>query len=148
MIGFYDGPQGSEEFIRALVAMLNDHYDWALDEKNIAITNGSQSSFFSLFNLFAGEMSNGSHKQILLPIVPEYIGYADQGISDDMFVSIKPKIQMLDEKQFKYQINFEELISVVKSSNIGAICISRPTNPTGNVITDEELNQLLSLIHI
>ena len=41
MIGFYDGPQGSEEFIRVLVAMLNDHYDWALDEKNIAITNGS-----------------------------------------------------------------------------------------------------------
>ena len=63
MIGFYDGPQGSEEFIRALVVMLNDHYDWALDEKNIAITNGSQSSFFSLFNLFAGEMSNGSHKK-------------------------------------------------------------------------------------
>jgi len=142
MIGFYDGPQGSEEFISALVMMLNDHYDWDLDEKNIAITNGSQSSFFSLFNLFAGEMSNGSHKKILLPIVPEYIGYADQGITDDMFVSIKPKIEMLDDRQFKYQINFEELISVVKSSNIGAICISRPTNPTGNVITDDELNQL------
>jgi valine--pyruvate aminotransferase len=33
----------------------------------------------------------------------------------------------------------------VKSSNIGAICISRPTNPTGNVITDDELNQLDSI---
>ena len=145
MIGLYDGPQGSEEFISALVVMLNEHYDWDLDEKNIAITNGSQSSFFSLFNLFAGQMPNGSHKEILLPIVPEYIGYADQGISDDMFVSIKPKIQMLDDKQFKYQINFEKLISVVKSSDIGAICISRPTNPTGNVITDDELNQLDSI---
>ena len=142
MIGFYDGPQGSEEFIGVLVSMLNDHYDWNLDEKNIAITNGSQSSFFSLFNLYAGEMSDGSHKKILLPIVPEYIGYADQGLSDDMFVSIKPQIKMLDDKQFKYQINFEELIAVLKSSNIGAICISRPTNPTGNVITDVELNQL------
>jgi len=145
MIGFYDGPQGSEEFISVLVSMLNNYYDWNLDKKNIAITNGSQSSFFSLFNLFAGEMPNGSHKQILLPIVPEYIGYADQGITDDMFVSIKPKIQMLDDRQFKYQINFEELISVVESRDIGAICISRPTNPTGNVITDDELNQLDSI---
>ncbi|MDP6974250.1 MAG: valine--pyruvate transaminase [Gammaproteobacteria bacterium] len=145
MIGFYDGPQGSEEFISVLVSMLNNYYDWNLDKKNIAITNGSQSSFFSLFNLFAGEMPNGSHKQILLPIVPEYIGYADQGITDDMFVSIKPKIQMLDDRQFKYQINFEKLISVVESRDIGAICISRPTNPTGNVITDDELNQLDSI---
>ena len=139
MIGLYDGPQGSEEFIRVLVDMLNDHYDWQLDEKNIAITNGSQSSFFSLFNLFAGEMSNGTCRKILLPIVPEYIGYADQGISDDMFVSIKPQIKMLEDKQFKYQIDFEKLISVMKSSSIGAICISRPT---GNVISDDELNKL------
>ena len=145
MIGFYDGPQGSEEFISVLVSMLNQHYDWNLDEKNIAITNGSQSSFFSLFNLYAGEMPDGSHKKILLPIVPEYIGYADQGLSDDMFLSVKPKIKKLDNKQFKYQINFEELIAVLKSSNIGAICISRPTNPTGNVITDVELNQLDSI---
>jgi valine--pyruvate aminotransferase len=27
----------------------------------------------------------------------------------------------------------------------GAICVSRPTNPTGNVITDEEINGLLEL---
>ena len=134
--------EGNEEFISELVLMLNNYYDWDLDEKNIVITNGSQSSFFSLFNLFGGEMEDGLHKKILLPIAPEYIGYADQGISEDMFVSIKPEICMLDDKQFKYKINFEELINVMDSSIIGAICISRPTNPTGNVITDDELNQL------
>ena len=94
MIGLYDGPQGNEEFIRELVAMFNNNYEWTLDEKNIVITNGSQSSFFSLFNLFAGEMEDGSHKKILFPIVPEYIGYADQGISEDMFISIKPEINL------------------------------------------------------
>ena len=142
MIGLYDGPQGSEEFIRELVLMFNNHYEWTLDEKNIVITNGSQSSFFSLFNLFAGEMEDGSHKKILFPIVPEYIGYADQGISEDMFISIKPEINMLDDKQFKYKINFKKLINTMNSGNIGAICISRPTNPTGNVITDNELSKL------
>ena len=142
MIGFYDGPQGSEEFISELVMMFNNHYGWGLDEKNIVITNGSQSSFFSLFNLYGGEMEDGTHKKILLPIVPEYIGYADQGISEDMFISIKPEICMLNNKQFKYKIDFEELINVMSSEDIGAICISRPTNPTGNVISDDELNQL------
>ena len=28
MLGCYDGPQGSEVFIEALVEMLNKHYDW------------------------------------------------------------------------------------------------------------------------
>ena len=142
MLGLYDGPQGNEAFIKALVKRLNDHFDWSLSESNIAITNGSQSSFFYLFNLFAGDMLDGSQKKILLPLVPEYIGYADQGITEEMFVSIKPDIQMLENKQFKYQINFHKLISTLEMENIGAICVSRPTNPTGNVITDEELDKL------
>jgi len=54
MLGFYDGPQGSEGFINALVEMFNANYDWGLNSSNIAITNGSQSSLFSLFNLYAG----------------------------------------------------------------------------------------------
>ena len=29
--------------------------------------------------------------------------------------------------------------------NTGAICVSRPTNPTGNVITDDEVEQLDAL---
>ena len=145
MLGLYDAPQGNEAFIRALVKRLNDHFGWSLDGSNIAITNGSQSSFFYLFNLFAGDMPDGSERKILLPLVPEYIGYADQGITENMFVSIKPEIQMLDSKQFKYQINFSKLISALEMDNIGAICVSRPTNPTGNVITDEELDKLDSI---
>jgi valine--pyruvate aminotransferase len=31
------------------------------------------------------------------------------------------------------------------NENIGAICVSRPTNPTGNVLTDDEINKLLGL---
>ena len=142
MLGLYDAPQGNDAFIKALVSRLNNHFGWSLSERNIAITNGSQSSFFYLFNLFAGDMPDGSQKKILLPLVPEYIGYADQGITEEMFVSVKPDIQMLENKQFKYQINFHKLISTLEMEDIGAICVSRPTNPTGNVITDKELDQL------
>ena len=142
MLGFYDGPQGSEVFIDALVEMFNANYEWQIDKDNIAITNGSQASFFSLFNLFAGEMADGSSKKVLLPLVPEYIGYADQGLSDDMFIAIKPEICELDNQEFKYQIDFAKLKQTIKQENIGVICVSRPTNPTGNVITDEELSKL------
>lgn len=142
MLSRYDGPKGSEVFIQALVEMFNTNYSWRLDESNIAITNGSQASFFTLFNLFAGEMPDGSYKKVLLPIAPEYIGYADQGLSTDMFVSVEPKIHELDNQQFKYQIDFDKLTQTLKQENIGVICISRPTNPTGNVITDDELDKL------
>jgi len=142
MLSHYDGPKGSEVFIDVFVEMMNDHYSWGLDEGNIAITNGSQSSFFSLFNLFAGEMSDGTKNKVLLPLAPEYIGYADQGLSENMLVAVKPKIKELDQQQFKYQIDFERLTLTLKQENIGVICVSRPTNPTGNVITDEELDRL------
>ncbi len=150
MLGLYDGPQGNDGFRIALADMLNDHYGWGLDENNIAISNGSQSNFFSLFNLLAGEMADGSKNKILFPLAPEYVGYADQGLSDDMFISIKPHIHILEDdtqKQFKYEIDFDVLEKTLSESHqtIGAICVSRPTNPTGNVITDDELTQLDSL---
>ena len=139
MIGLYDAPQGNEAFINALVDMFNKHYPWELRASNIALTNGSQSSFFSLFNLLAGEMPDGSQKKILFPLAPEYVGYADQGLSEKMFSSVKPEITLLDNKQFKYQIDFDALHI---DESIAAICVSRPTNPTGNVITDQELAKL------
>jgi len=147
MLGLYDGPLGNDGFRTAMADLLNDHYGWELTENNISLSNGSQSSFFSLFNLFAGKMSNGNTNKILFPLAPEYIGYADQGLSDDMFCSIKPDIHFLENipNQFKYQINFKALKKTLANKSIGAICVSRPTNPTGNVITDCELQQLDSL---
>ena len=146
MVGLYDGPQGNDEFRGALAAMLNDHYAWGLDAENISLSNGSQSNFFALFNLFAGEMDDASQQKVLFPLAPEYVGYADQGLSEDMFVSIKPSIHLLENKQFKYEIDFDALKSSLESAQkFGAICVSRPTNPTGNVITDDELNKLDAL---
>ena len=39
-----------------------------------------ESAFFYLFNMLAGEFSDGTMGRILLPLAPEYIGYADQGL--------------------------------------------------------------------
>ncbi|MEZ8744774.1 MULTISPECIES: valine--pyruvate transaminase [Vibrio] len=135
----YDGPQGKDSFIKSLAAMLKETYGWDISEKNISLTNGSQSGFFYLFNLLAGQQPDGSHKKILLPIAPEYIGYGDAGIDDDIFISYHPEIELLENRQFKYHVDFEQL---KVDDSVAAICASRPTNPTGNVLTDEEVRKL------
>ena len=135
----YDGPQGKDAFVKALAKLLKDTYGWNISEKNISLTNGSQSGFFYLFNLLAGEQADHSHKKILLPLAPEYIGYGDAGINEDIFVSYRPEITLLENRLFKYHVDFETLKI---DDSIAAICASRPTNPTGNVLTDEEIRKL------
>lgn len=138
----YDGPRGKALLLDALAKMLRDELGWPLTAQNIALTNGSQSAFFYLFNLFAGRRADGSKKRVLFPLAPEYLGYADAGLEEDLFVSAKPNIELLPEGQFKYHVDFDHL---PLNDGVGLICVSRPTNPTGNVITDDELLQLDAL---
>lgn len=139
LIGNYDTPQGAKCFIAALAALLRREFGWDVTAANIALTNGSQNSFFFLFNMFAGRFKGGRRKRILLPLTPEYIGYADVGLEDDFFTAGRPEIARLGDHLFKYHVDFDHL--AVKG-DIGAICVSRPTNPTGNVITNQELDTL------
>src|SRR3989344_2978579 len=142
MVGNYTAPQGDLEFISSFATLLKNKYGWDISEKNVCVLGGSQTTFFFLFNLLAGQYPDGSFKKILLPIVPEYIGYEDQGIEKDFFTSVKPKFNFIDEHTFKYQIDFDNL---KVTPDISAICVSRPTNPTGNVITNEEVEKLIKL---
>ncbi|WP_019615302.1 valine--pyruvate transaminase [Psychromonas ossibalaenae] len=135
----YDGPQGKNSFINALAELFNDLYGWDLSSENIMLTNGSQNAFFYLFNLLGGNFSAGKKKKILFPLAPEYIGYADASVSEDAFVAVRPKITELENGLFKYHVDFDALEI---SKDIGAICVSRPTNPTGNVLTDDEITHL------
>jgi valine--pyruvate aminotransferase len=142
LIGIYDPPRGEKVFLQALAAMLREVYGWAVTERNICLTNGSQGGFFLLFNMLAGKFSGNRAKKILLPVAPEYIGYADLGLSDDFFRAVKPRIEFIDDDLFKYRVDFDALQI---TDDIGAICVSRPTNPTGNVLTDDEVEGLAAL---
>ena len=138
MLGNYDTPQGNAEFITAVTEFLNRHYHLDITTANIAITPGSQTGYFMLFNILAGRTGERRRK-ILFPLVPEYIGYVDQGLEIGMFESRRPIIQKISEREFKYAIDFDAL---ELGEDIAAVCISRPTNPTGNVVTDGELERL------
>ena len=142
LIGNYDPPQGDLAFTTALADLLRETFGWDIGSENIALTLGSQSSFFLLFNLFAGEFPNSKKKKILFPLAPEYIGYSDLGLSDDFFIAQRPSIKHIDDHTFKYHVDFDALKIM---DDIGAICVSRPTNPTGNVLTDEEISHLMAI---
>ncbi|MES1965920.1 valine--pyruvate transaminase [Psychrobacter sp. AH5] len=151
----YSNPQGDAAFIEALVSFFNRHYDWNLSAENIALTNGSQNAFFYLFNLFGGafadEQSESIDKSILLPLTPEYIGYSDVHVEGQHFAAVLPHIDEVthegEDGFFKYRVDFEALenLPALKEGRIGAICCSRPTNPTGNVLTDEEMARLAEI---
>jgi len=134
----YDGPQGKDAFLETLVEFFQQQYNWKIDRRNIALTHGSQSAFFILFNSFAGQ-SKGGQRKVLIPLVPEYIGYNDIGIEDSLITSQQARIKLLDDGFFKYQVDFDRL---EVDSSVGLICVSRPTNPSGNVLTDSECQHL------
>jgi len=144
LLGRYQSPQGEKNFRQQMASFLKRKFNWQLSEKNIGISNGSQSAFFVLYNMFAGKMSDGSQRSIHLPLSPEYLGYADIGLADNFFTATKPNIELLDEQQFKYRVNFSQL---QLDSSAAALCVSRPTNPTGNVLTDNEISHLDDIAH-
>ena len=63
MVGNYDPPQGKRRFIEALTDLLRREYGWEVEPENIALTHGSQTAFFFLFNMFAGAFEDGTQKK-------------------------------------------------------------------------------------
>lgn len=142
MLGAYQSPQGDPAFRRALATALRDRYGWAITADNIAVANGSQSAYFILYNLFAGPMPDGSERCIHFPMAPEYIGYADAGLAANFFTATAPRIEQLEHRLFKYHMDPSALDP---PHTTGALCVSRPSNPTGNVLSEDELEQLESV---
>ena len=139
MTGVYQSPQGELSFRRQVADLLKRQFGWSVTERNIAVSNGSQSAFFILYNLLAGAMPDGSDRSIHLPLTPEYIGYNDIGLSEGFFTATKPEIELIEDNLFKYHVDFS---SLQVSDTTAALCVSRPTNPTGNVLTDNEIEHL------
>ena len=148
IIGSYEPPQGNPRFRCAVAELLRRNFGWEVGPQNIAITPGAQSAFFFLFNLLAGTGAKGQRKKILLPVAPEYIGYADQGLEPYLFVACRPAMEWVDgpeRRRFKYRIDFDAVANALRHESIGALAVSRPTNPSGNVLSDVEVCRLADL---
>lgn len=148
MLGNYDPPRGHPRFVRAFAELLRRTYGWDIAPENVAVTAGSQCATFFLINLLAGEGREGQRRKILLPLCPEYLGYADQGLEPEIFVACRPTLEWPHGRQanlFKYHVDFRAVEERLKSGNFAALLVSRPTNPSGNVLADEEIRRLADL---
>ncbi len=134
----YDPPGGHPVFRERFAAFLRRNCGWNCEPKNVVVMPGGQASFFYLFNLLGGQ-GGGSKKRILFPIVPEYIGYVNQAVTPGTLAAVRPKIEEHADHTFKYRIDFDRLKI---TPDIAAICLSCPTNPTGNVVSPEEITRL------
>ncbi len=139
LMGIYQSPQGDKGFLTQIAGLLNKQFGWNVSERNVAVSNGSQPAFFILNNMLAGQMPDGGYRSIHLPLAPEYIGYTGIGLSEPFYTATRPDIELLDDHLFKYHVDFSKL-KVNRST--AALCVSRPTNPTGNVLTDDEVEHL------
>lgn len=137
----YDPPAGNPVFCEAMAGFLKRECGWDVSRENIAVVPSSQTGFFLLFNLLAGDSPTGK-RRILFPLLPEYIGYANQALCAGQFTAVLPHIEQRGEHEFKYHIDFDKLRL---TPDIAAMCVSCPTNPTGNVITPDEFTRLRDL---
>lgn len=139
----YGSSQGYGPLISAIASDFNHRYGLNLSERNILITPGSQSLYFYAANAFGGYTGGGNLKQIVLPLSPDYTGYGGVSLTPEALIAYKPRLD-IDESahKFKYRPDFSQLAI---TEDTGCVIFSRPCNPTGNVLTQEEVQKIATL---
>ncbi|MBW4641769.1 MAG: valine--pyruvate transaminase [Goleter apudmare HA4340-LM2] len=139
----YGSSQGYGPFIEAIANDYNRRYGLNLTERNILITPGSQTLYFYAANAFGGHTTSGELKQIVLPLSPDYTGYGGVSLVPEALVAYKPSLDIdAPAHRFKYRPDFSQ-VSITEQT--GCVLFSRPCNPTGNVLTDEEVKKIADL---
>ena len=139
----YGSSQGYAPLIEAVVKDFNARYGLSLSDRNILITGGSQALYLYAANAFGGYTTSGELKQIVLPLSPDYTGYGGVSLTPESLLAYKPTLEIDEDKhRFKYRPDFSQLQI---NEQTGCLIFSRPNNPTGNVISNEEVNKIAKL---
>ncbi|MBD6618002.1 valine--pyruvate transaminase [Komarekiella sp. 'clone 1'] len=139
----YGSSQGYAPLIEAIANDFNKRYGLNLGERNILITPGSQTLYFYAANVFGGYTTSGKLKKIVLPLSPDYTGYGGICLVPEALIAYKPTLDIdAAAHRFKYRPDFSQL-SITE--NTGCVLFSRPCNPTGNVLSDDEVKKIAAL---
>ena len=139
----YGSSQGYRPLIEAVLNDFNGRYGLTLSDRNILITPGSQALYFLAANALGGYTQAGELKEIVLPLSPDYTGYGGVTLIPEALRAYRPTLELgPDPHRFKYRPDFSQLEITDKT---GFVLFSRPCNPTGNVLTDEEVNRISAL---
>ncbi|MBF2078411.1 MAG: valine--pyruvate transaminase [Synechococcales cyanobacterium T60_A2020_003] len=140
----YGMSQGYQPLIEAIVSDFNQRYGLELSDRNVLITPGSQALYFLAANAYGGYAAEGGHmKDIVLPLSPDFTGYGGVPLIQQALKAYQPAIETNPTThRFKYRPDFSQL---EVNENTGMMLFSRPCNPTGNVLTDEEVRKIAAL---
>lgn len=139
----YGSSQGYTPLIEAIVKDFNARYGLELSDRHVLITGGSQALYLYAANAFGGYTTSGELRQIVLPLSPDYTGYGGVTLTPEALVAYKPTLEIDEERhRFKYRPDFSQLQI---NEQTGCVIFSRPCNPTGNVISDEEVRKIAEL---
>ncbi|MBW4694110.1 MAG: valine--pyruvate transaminase [Lyngbya sp. HA4199-MV5] len=139
----YGASQGYQPLIDAVVDDFNQRYGLQLTERNVLITPGSQSLYFYAANAFGGYTADRTLKKVVLPLSPDYTGYGGVALTPESLFAYKPALDIdAATHRFKYRPDFSQLEI---AEDTGCVLFSRPCNPTGNVLTDDEVQKIAAL---
>ncbi len=139
----YGSSQGYQPLIDVIVEDFNSRYGLNLNDRNILITPGSQSIYFVAANAFGGYTREGTLKQIVLPLSPDYTGYGSVSLYPEAVIAYQPTLDLdFEAHRFKYHPDFNQLQI---DQTTGCVIFSRPCNPTGNVMSAEEVQKIATL---
>lgn len=139
----YGTSQGYEPLVKAVQFEFQRQYGIPLSDRQILITPGSQALYFLAANAFGGKAENGQVKKIVLPLCPDYTGYGGVSLTPEAVVSYRPALDVdRPQHRFKYRPDFEQL---QVDETTGCVIFSRPCNPTGNVLSDDEARQIVDM---
>lgn len=139
----YGASQGYQPLIEAVVQDFNQRYGLELSDRNILITPGSQTLYFYAANAFGGYTTSGELKQIVLPLSPDYTGYGGVSLIPEALIAYRPTLDIDGAAhRFKYRPDFSQLEI---NEQTGCVLFSRPCNPTGNVLTNDEVQKIAAL---
>ncbi|MHA1968525.1 MAG: aminotransferase class I/II-fold pyridoxal phosphate-dependent enzyme [Candidatus Hodarchaeales archaeon] len=116
--------------LRAMIAREYKGLSW----ENIGVTTGAAESIFSLI---ASLTTRKDHLIVENPNYPSF-RYIPNSLERSM------DILLLKEEE-KFRPNFDTLSSIIRP-NTKLICLTHPNNPTGSVITENELLHLIDIV--
>ncbi|MHA2225297.1 MAG: aminotransferase class I/II-fold pyridoxal phosphate-dependent enzyme [Candidatus Hodarchaeales archaeon] len=116
--------------LREMIAHFYANLSW----ENIAVTTGAAESIFSSI---ASLTERGDHVIVECPNYPSfwYIPHSLEREMDLFFLKYEEK----------FKVNLTTLENMIKP-NTKLLCLTHPNNPTGSVITEEELKQTIDMV--
>lgn len=132
--GHYSAPGGRKELKEALIRKLKKENKINTDQNNIIVTCGSQEALMlaSMCSLDVGE-------EIVLPD-PGFMGYES---AVDLISAVPVKLELREDENFS--VNPDRLKKIIDKKRTKVILINSPSNPTGQVITKNILEEIADI---